>query len=195
MASRVGKLHKPSLNSATAAHVAKKHRSRWKGSDTRYDHSPFLPLKKLSSRKKGAEAEHILSEHMTKAGHTVKKARCSDYDRVVNGLRVEVKSSFLWAGADSFRWQQIRADQAYDYIVFMAFYPDRVEFWAATSADVKKFLQTQDANGFWQHNQHGGKTVDSGTYFIDGLPEQFPWMVPLSEFMKNLPTPPTGQNL
>jgi hypothetical protein len=161
------------------------------GDDVRYASSPFLSLKQLSSRKKGAAFERVFAHVMGDAGHDVTRAESSDYDRRVNGSRVEVKGSFLWQGG-TFRWQQIRLDQDYDYIAFLAFYPDRLEVYGCTHAVAAAHLQRCDDDGNWPHNQHGGKTVNSGTYFVDGVPADFGWMRPISVLF---PVPPddTGE--
>ena len=77
------------------------------------------------------------------------------------------RSKDLFCGDGThFRWQQIRPDQDYDDVVFIAVYPDRVEFYEAEKATVREAVEIQDENGYWIHNQHGGKRVKSGTYFL-----------------------------
>lgn len=75
-----------------------------------------------------------------------------------------------------FRWQQIRPDQDYDRIAFLAFYPDRLDIFISDKEDVSKFVDVKDEKGFYRYNQHGGKRVRSGTFSIDGHPEDFPFM-------------------
>lgn len=163
----------------SAVDVAAARSDEWSDNDATYSDSPFLPLKALSSRKKGAEFEKIFDTYMTRAGYEVKRADSSDFDRFVDGHRVEVKGSFLWAGKQ-FRWQQIRTAQQYDYLVCLAFYPDRLELYSCSRTEAERHLTRKDAEGNCSHNQHGGKTGDSGTYFIDGLPADFPWLKTLS---------------
>lgn len=152
----------------------------WTDQEVTYKNSPLLPLKKLSSRKKHAEFERIFDHHARATGYAVTGADSSNDDRRADSHRIEVRGSFQWAGSGQFRWQQIRVDQEYDYVVFLACYPDRVEFYACTHETAKRELQKQNAAGDWVHNQHGGPSTDSGTYFIDGSPADFPWLQPLS---------------
>jgi len=170
----------PTLDAQSADDLAGPLGAFWADEEVTYKNSPFLPLKQLSSRKKGAEFERIFEHHARAAGYVVTRADSSNYDRRADSHRVEVKGSFQWAGTGQFRWQQIRVDQEYDYVVFLAVYPDRVEFYACTHETAKRELQKQNAAGDWVHNQHGGKSTDSGTYFIDGRPADFPWLQPLS---------------
>lgn len=149
-----------------------------------YKDSIFLPLKQLSSRTKGAVFEKMVEEYLAANGdYVVTKPLSSNYDRIINDKRVEIKGSFLWGTSGNFRWQQIRTNQAYDIIVFMAIYPDRIELFAATKEDVVKFIEVQDDNGNWIYNQHGGKRTNSGTFFLDGTPDMFPFMKPLEEIL------------
>ena len=78
---------------------------------------------------------------------------------------------------------QIRPSQDYEVIVFIAIYPKRIEFHAATKEVVSEFVQTPNEDGFFVHNQHGGKTKNSGTFFLDGFPEDFPFMTSLDRVL------------
>lgn len=145
-----------------------------------YINSPFKPLKSLASRTKGAAFERLLAEVLTGQGHEVEPAQSSEYDRLVDGKRIEIKGSFLWGNRGYFRWQQIRANQDYDYILFLSFFPERLEVHYATKETVIKHLAAADGNGNYPHNQHGGMSQDSGTYYMQGTSEDFPWLTPLT---------------
>lgn len=145
-----------------------------------YINSPFKPLKSLASRTKGAAFERITSDILTTQGHEVMAPLSSEYDRLVDGKRVEIKGSFLWGNYGYFRWQQIRANQEYDYILFLSFFPDRLEIHFATKDTAIKHLSTPDSDGHFPHNQHGGRNQDSGTYYMQGVAEDFPWLTPLT---------------
>ena len=146
-----------------------------------YANSKFRILKEMSSKRKGAVFEQIFEERMVKNCHTLLKNLNSDHDRrfEVDGKEVkfEIKGSMLWGeDGDAFRWQQIRTAQDYDVMVFMAIYPTNISFYWATKEEVKAFVEVQDEDGFWIYNQHGGKSVNSGTFFLHGHPEDFPLM-------------------
>jgi hypothetical protein len=89
----------------------------------------------------------------------------------------------LWGDGTHFRWQQIRTNQDYDIICFVAVYPEVIQFYAATKYEVKSIVEVQDENGYWIYNQHGGKTVNSGTFFLDGMPKDFSWFSSLEEVL------------
>lgn len=152
--------------------------------DPRYLNSPFLPLKKLSSKKKGARMEEILEETLKKMLYTVTPANNYDWDRNISEKRVEIKGSFMWENEEVFQWSQIRANDDYEYLAIMAFYPDRCEVYACTKAAAMEHLQIQDANGDWTHNQHNGKKVlTADTFSMRGVPADFPWMRPFEEVL------------
>ncbi|MCW3976847.1 MAG: hypothetical protein NWE77_02820 [Candidatus Bathyarchaeota archaeon] len=149
-----------------------------------YRNSPLFGLKKQSAKSKGAAIEKLVSEILTGKGHAVTTGGSSDYDRKVDGVKVEIKGSFLWGSGTHFRWQQIRPAQDYDIICFVALFPDRVELYGATHEQCKKHLDVQDSNGHWPYNQHGGKTVRSGTFCIDVKPDEIPsWFKKLEELL------------
>jgi len=141
-----------------------------------YVNSAFKVLKNMSSKKKGKYFERMYEEYMTSKGCKVEKPRNSDHDRVCNDRKKEIKGSFLWGEGSHFRWQQIRPDQDYDDVVFIAVYAEEVKFYEADKETVRKAVEIQDADGNWKFNQHGGKRVKSGTYFLDGKPEDYEWM-------------------
>ena len=168
------------VTAVSAVDVAAVFGERWVSTDGCYADSPFLPLKRLPSRTKGAEFEYIAECFLIEQGYAVTKAGSSAFDRLIDDLRVEIKGSFLGDGSGQFRWQQIRLDQECDYYVFLAVWPDRVEYYACTHEAATAALRTRDAQGRLPHNQHGGSGVDSGTFFIDGLPADIPWFLPLA---------------
>lgn len=153
-----------------------------------YRNSVFLPIKQLSSKAKGAVCERIVAELFSKKNYKVTKANNSDHDRIINGKKVEIKSSFMWVDKKTgqgthFRWQQIRPSQDYDIVCFVAIYPDKAEFWGATKEESRKHLEVQDADGNWIYNQHGGKKTNSGTFCIDGFPGDFSWFKRFEELL------------
>lgn len=149
-----------------------------------YKDSPFRVYKEMSSKKKGKYFELIVQEYLKKQGYKVGKAVNSDHDRVINDLiKLEIKGSLLWGEGTHFRWQQIRTNQDYDLICFVAIYPEAVRLYAATKDVVKSIVEVQDHNGYWIHNQHGGKKVNSGTFVLDGMPEHFDWFSSLEELL------------
>ena len=149
-----------------------------------YNGSPFKVYKDMSSKRKGKYFELLFEEYADNMGWKVEDPDNSDHDTKVNGKKVEIKGSLLWGSEGShFRWQQIRPAQDYDVFVFIAIYPDRIEFHGASKEDVSDFVQTPDEDGNFKHNQHGGKTVNSGTFFLDGFPEDYNFMTSLDRIL------------
>lgn len=151
-----------------------------------YEGSPLKIYKDMSSKRKGAAFEAIFEEWMKNMGYEMKKNYSSDHDRVfaINGkeIKFEIKGSTLW-GEDgtSMKWQQIRVDQDYDYVCFMAILPEGIEFYFADKATIAKFVDVQDDKGRWIYNQHGGNRVRSGTFAIQGLIKDFQFMKSFNE--------------
>jgi hypothetical protein len=158
------------LNSATHRNILKE------DAVDPYTDSAFKQFKSLSSKKKGKFFEMLYQEYMEGKGNTVTKPDNSDHDRKVNGIKKEIKGSFLWGTGTHFRWQQIRPGQDYDDMVFVCVFPDRVEFYEADTQTVTAAVEVQDEKGNWIYNQHGGKRVNSGTFCLDGFPSDFSWM-------------------
>jgi len=149
-----------------------------------YEGTELFKIKQLSSRTKGAFFEHFTKEALKNKGFQIEKPKSSDHDFILSRtLKVEVKGSFLWNKVNTFRSQQIRSNQDYDLIIFLAAYPRKIVLYGAYKQEAMKFLQVQNSNGEWIHNQHGGKGKNSGTFFIDCLPENVSWMKELSEIL------------
>ena len=152
-----------------------------------YKDSSFYNLKIMSSKTKGAKTERLFKEHMRNLGHEVFSSVNSDHDCIVNGHKVEIKSSFMWKGTDTFRFQQIRPSQDYDFIVFMSIRPEQIDLHICDKETARKNLEIQDERGFWIHNQHGGKTKNSGTFFVDCDPNKVQWMEKLENQLNASP--------
>lgn len=174
------------LDRIDANSIAEQCGDEWaaKGESSLYADSPFLPLWRLSSRRKGASMEDVCERVLAQAGYPVGRSGSSEHDRVVNGLRVEIKGSFLWDGNQPrFTWQQIRPSQDYQALILLAFYPDYLGIRAARWQDVHRHLAVQNPDGTWPYNQHGGKHVNSGTYVMHGHFSDYPWLQPARKIL------------
>tara|TARA_B100001175_G_scaffold233827_1_gene200254 strand:+ start:1085 stop:1621 length:537 start_codon:yes stop_codon:yes gene_type:complete len=151
-----------------------------------YADSQFKPIKDLSSKRKGRFFEVLTEEYVENLGWKVSKPTNSDHDTIINGKKVEIKGSFLWVvdgQLTHYRWQQIRPSQDYEVMIFLAVDPKNIRFYAADKQEVADFVTVQDSNGNYPYNQHGGMTVNSGCFRIDGYPKDFPFMRSLTEFL------------
>ena len=144
-----------------------------------YNGSPIQLFQEMSSKKKGAAFEKLISEILTSNGYKVEKASHTDHDRQINGYKIEIKGSLGWVTKGKithYRFQQIRESQDYDYVLFAFFTPTDVILKVAKKSVAMRHLSYQDENGFYPHNQHGGKRVNSGTFCLDCNPGEIEWM-------------------
>ena len=152
-----------------------------------YANSPLKLFQDMSSKKKGAAFEKLVTEILREKGYSVDKPKGStDYDRLVNNKKVEIKGSLGWVtdgNITHYRFQQIRESQDYDIVMFVFFTPDEVIIKGCSKEVAMEKLSYQDEKGFYPHNQHGGKRVNSGTFCVDTLPNQLDWMVDIEELI------------
>lgn len=90
--------------------------------------SPFGWIKQMASRRIGAIGETLVSQWCESVGFRVTRTGDSDADRLIEGLRVEIKFSTLWTDTGIYKFQQIR-DQQYEYCFCLGVSPDSVGAW------------------------------------------------------------------
>lgn len=123
--------------------VAQPPSAAWKG-------SPFEWILSIPSRSKGAYGEKFVQELFRLNGFDVKRPLSgSDHDRVINGHRIEIKMSTLWANNGQYTFQQIR-DQQYDFLLCLGLSPQEVHCWLIPKAEVH-------TGRVGVSQQHGGK--------------------------------------
>lgn len=89
--------------------------------------SPFGWMKSQPSRRVGKIFEQLVAGWCAAKGFSVAAAPNPQSDRVIGGLRAEIKGSTLWAGG-GFKFQQIR-DQAYDVVICIGIRPFDAQCW------------------------------------------------------------------
>lgn len=154
-----------------------------------YAGSAMKMYQDLSSKAKGAAFEYLITEVLETQGFTVEKPKKStDYDRLINGKKVEIKGSLGWVTngeISHYRFQQLRSAQDYEIVLFLFVTPGGIEIKGASKKVVMNNIAYQDEHGFWPHNQHGGKRVNSGTFCIDVADaESLDWMQPIEEIFQ-----------
>ena len=134
--------------------------------------SPFAWIKnRPSSRQKGAICEKLVSGFLVAKGFRVDRSPDSDADRVVNGLRVEIKSSTLWENG-GYRFQQLR-DQNYDVAICLGISPFAAHCWVLPKSLLMEKWGTPELPV-----QHGGQR-GSDTVWLSVEPDNVQdWLRP-----------------
>jgi hypothetical protein len=109
-------------------YIGEKETRMWQG-------SPFYWIKSRPSRQIGAIGEALVSGWAASKGFDVVKAGSTDYDRAIEGLKVEIKFSTLWTDNEIFKFQQLR-DQDYDYCFMLGISPFDAQAWFIPKAEL-----------------------------------------------------------
>lgn len=112
-----------------------------------WEASPFRWIKSEPSRRVGAIGEKLVEAWAMHEGISVRAPLNTGHDRILDGVKIEVKFSTLWAGG-GFTFQQIR-DQDYDVAALLALEPLKTHLWF-----VPKHILFQHAVG--QHTGASG---------------------------------------
>ncbi len=108
-------------------------------------------------------------------GLDVTRSPDSDADRIIQGKRVEIKLSTLWANG-RYTFQQIR-DQNYDYLLCLGISPFEVHAWIMRKEDIP-FNTLQ--------HQHGGSR-GRDTWWLSINPKLVePWLEPFGGTLKKV---------
>lgn len=143
--------------------------------DERWFKGPFPQLKLLPPKAKGKRFEEIGEYILKSKGFTVEKSKSTDYDRLINGEKYEIKGSTITKGANNkFSFLQIRPNQEYDYLMLESFwFYGKITFHKIPKKNVDEFVKL----GVFK-KQHGGNKAKSGTYIYNGsldIFEDFKW--------------------
>lgn len=115
-----------------------------------WEGSPFAWIKHCPSRQIGTICERLVSRYLETRGFRIAKSPDTEADRLVDGVRVEIKSSTLWEGG-FYQFQQLR-DQNYRFVLCLGISPYDAHCWAIP----KRVVMEQ-----WQSggivSQHGGR--------------------------------------
>lgn len=100
--------------------------------------SPFAWIRTRPSRQVGKVGEQLIADWAAAKGLKVLRTGDAEADRVINGRRVEIKFSTLWAGG-GYKFQQIR-DQRYDLLLCLGLSPFAASCWVIPKADIQEAL-------------------------------------------------------
>ena len=139
----------------------------YRSQDDDWATSPFGWIKRQPSRTVGKIGEQIVAGWCAAKGFDVTAAPNSDSDRVIGGLRTEIKFSTLWKGG-FFKFQQIR-DQNYDVVFCLGLSPFDAHCWI-----VPKYVLQDQPPGV--QPQHGGQ-AGTDTLWLQVRPGSTPaWL-------------------
>ena len=127
--------------------------------DARYEGSKFESYKKLGAKQKGAVSERILTDVLTQMDFDVQMPINSDHDRIIDGVKVEMKCSTLNKGTEKFSFLQIRPNQDNEQYMFGLFFPNNLRVFTLDKATIKELIGTNEIKP-----QHGGNNGNSGTF-------------------------------
>lgn len=116
------------------ATIAAELRIDYKNHDGAWDGSPFAWIKTRPSRQIGKIGEQLVAEWCAAKGLNVMRSPDSEADRIIEGQRVEIKFSTLWAGG-FYMFQQIR-DQNYDTLLCLGISPFDAHAWIIRKTDI-----------------------------------------------------------
>ena len=119
--------------------------------DLAWEGSPFGWLKTKPSRQKGTIAEKLLAGYFAARDFDVVKSPDSQADRIIEGIRTEIKSSTLWKGG-FYQFQQLR-DQNYEIVICLGISPFDAHCWIIPKDTIME--KWGIAEGL--SSQHGGK--------------------------------------
>lgn len=148
-----------------------------RGEDDPWIGSPFQWITKLPSRTKGAVGEALVAGWAAAKGFDVVRSRNSDADRIINGHRVEIKMSSLWASG-GFKFQQIR-DQDYDFCFCIGISPFDAQAWL-----IPKPVLNEHVIGHM--GQHTGATGADTAWLGFPSDQPFDWMQPYGDRLSDV---------
>lgn len=134
--------------------------------------SPFAWIRQRPSRQRGKIGENLLAGYFAAKGFNVTRSPDSDADKVIEGVRVEIKMPTLW-GNGTLTFQQFR-DQNYKLAFCLGLLPFDAHLWV-----VPKGIVMEHAT-----NQHGGQ-AGSDTKWVKFSPDSPPdWISPYGGSLK-----------
>jgi hypothetical protein len=126
--------------------------------------SPFAWILTLPSRARGAAGEKIVDSWLTDNGFDVRRSGQTGCDRLVDGMKLEIKFSTLWKSG-GYVFQQLR-DQDYASVFCLGISPACVHAWIIPKAVA------------WEHAtpQHGGSLGKDTKWFSFQADNPPQWM-------------------
>lgn len=138
--------------------------------DAIWKNSPFGWIKARPSRRVGTIGERLVSGWLAAKGFNVSRSPDAEADRVIEGKRVEIKFSTLWA-TGLYKFQQLR-DQNYEFAVCLGVSPFDAHGWVLEKSTIMELWGQPDG----LPHQHGG-SVGTDTVWLSVNPRTPPhWL-------------------
>jgi len=131
--------------------------------------SPFAWIRPRPSRQRGAIGERLVAGWCAAKDFDVVRSHSSDADRVINGHRIEVKFSTLWASG-VYKFQQIR-NQQYDYLFCLGVSPFDAHAWLLPKSTLLQHV-------IGHTGQHTGSTGQDTAWISFMATSPHAWMAP-----------------
>ena len=137
--------------------------------DMSWEGSPFAWIRQRPSRQRGSIAEKLVAGFLAAKDFDVVRSPDSEADRVIDGLRTEIKSSTLWKNG-SYRFQQLR-DQNYDVAICLGVSPFNAHCWVIPKSDIMKNWGTAEGLS----SQHGGQAGTDTAWLVPNQSRPSRW--------------------
>ena len=139
--------------------------------DAKWKQSPFRWIwSERSSKRRGALGEKLVAGWCEAHGLEVERSPDSQADRIIEGVRTEIKFSTLWK-AKVYKFQQIR-DQNYEILVCLGLSPFQAHAWVFE----KDWLIPNIGGLSGLKPQHGGSTGLDTAWLSVSPTDVHPWM-------------------
>ena len=103
--------------------------------------SPFAWLRSLPPATKGSIGVQLVAGWCAAKGLDVSNSRDSEADKIIAGLRIEVKFSLRWANG-TYLFQQIR-DQNFEHVICLGLSPLEAHAWVVPKAVLVRYATPQ----------------------------------------------------
>jgi hypothetical protein len=139
--------------------------------------SSFRWIKSQPSRRIGTIGERLVEEWAKHHGFAVERSPNSEADRIINGHRIEIKLSTLWASG-IYKFQQIR-DQDYEYCFCIGISPFEVHAWLIPKAVLQQYV-------IGHMGQHTGAEGSDTAWIGFQVGQEYDWMKPFGNSLESV---------
>jgi hypothetical protein len=147
-------------------------KSDYAAADLAWKGSPFAWIRQRPSRQRGKIGEMLVAGWCAAKGLDVTKAPDSECDRIVEGVRTEIKFSTPWESggrkSGGYRFQQFR-DQDYKIAICLGVSPFDAHCWIIPKRILKKHV-------IGHTGQHGGSEAKDTAWLHVDPSNPHPWL-------------------